>query len=165
MKWIGLLGASLAAIFCLFAFLKLGWAPSALFFTFVALAIQDQLRGRVTVLGFLPSILFPVYYWSLFVALWIPIFLMMLGIWGGLWTLKKKRILDPSKNYLGFGDVLALPYFLTLSMILIPLWGLVIFVGTWIIMLPWFMRKKERRFIPWLLIPLILIFAVAVIIF
>lgn len=158
-------GLALAGSFMIFSFFKLGWAPFALFMTFVALAIQDQLRGRVTVLGFLPSILFPVYYWALFMALWTPMFLMMLALWGAIWTLQKRGILKSSKDYLGFGDVLALPYSLILSMILIPFWGLITFVVVWLVMLPSFIRKRERRFIPWLLVPLIIIFTIAVICF
>ena len=161
---IGFAGSIMALVFMIYALLTLGWIPVALFVFFGLLAFQDLTTGRINLVSFLPpGILLIIFYWFDFLLIYVPVFGLLAGIWILLLAIKKTTKIDPEKLRYGFGDVLGLPYALTLSWILIPFWGLVVFAGSQLGLMPWFLRKKQRRFLPWFLPGLIINFVLAVV--
>lgn len=156
-------GALGGLIFLLLAFFSLGWVKLVLLVVFLILALQDALSARVNVATFLPaSILLLVYYLEVTVRIFAPIFGILLFIWAVVGIMQKRlSSMDPERTYFGFGDVLGLPLAVTISQVFIPVLGLMAFgVGACLVM-PWFVRRNQLRFLPWLVPGVLLAFITA----
>lgn len=144
-------------------FLKLGSIPVLLFVFFCTQALQDAIRGRVNVFSFAPIIVVPLIYGlEIFVKLFGAMFGVLTVIWLVIHVLRKNGKIPEGELLLGFGDVLGIPYYLMLSWILLPFWGLIISQVVTLTMFPVFLRKKNRRLLPWLLPGILVVFMIAV---
>jgi len=158
-------GALGGLIFLLLAFFSLGWVKLVLFVLFLILALQDALSARVHVATFLPAgILLGLYYLEFTIAIFVPVFGILLFIWAVVGLLQKSlSSMDPEKCYFGFGDVLGLPLAVTISQVFAPFVGLIAFTIGIAAVMPWFIRRKQLRFLPWLVPGVLLAFVVAII--
>jgi hypothetical protein len=165
MKRLELIGAFTPIVLLAFAYFKLGFLPVAMLMILISWAVQDAIRGKVIAASLLPSILLPVYYLQETMGLFLPMFAVLLSIW---WLVRFVRKVwgDPRGILvMGFGDVVAVPFAVTISYIFIPFWGLPIFGAATACMAPFIARQKHIRLIPWMLPGVLLAFILAVFLF
>lgn len=162
---LSLLGTLGAFAFLIVAIVVLGMPKVLLFSLFIALALQDALTGKVSLAAFLPGgILLLIFFPLELLQIFAPIFGILLGIWAFVGILQKRiRTMDPEKVYFGFGDVLGVPLAVTLSQAFIPVLGLASFAAGILLVMPWFMRRKQRRLLPWLIPGVVISFLVAMV--
>jgi len=157
-------GALGALVFLIIAWSELGGVVVVLFATFIVVSLQDALHGRVIVLSFLPGILLPVFYFEVAWEIFVPVACAMASIYCVIRAFQGWRVLRPDVVYFGLGDVLGLPFALAVVQVILPFWGLIIFAASCAVELPIFLRKKQRRFLPWLCPPIVTAFIIAVIV-
>ncbi len=139
-----------AVLLLVFALVKLGPVEMVLFFTFLSWAVQDAMHGKVLALSFLPGILLAVYYWDAATEIFIPVFVALAFLWCVISLVKTRRLgARPGIAY-GLGDVMAVPFAVTLSHVLVPFWGLAVFGAAMAATLPFMLRKKTVRLISWI---------------
>lgn len=152
-------GMIIGMIMIIVATIRVGPIPLILYCVFIILAYQDKISGRVNIVSFVPYITIPIFYMDAFLKLFMPTFTVLFIVWVTIYTMIERRL---KKTFFGFGDVLGLPIAVTVSWILAQVIGIVVFVLSLLLMMPWFMKKKERRFLPWLLPGLTVNFLIAV---
>ena len=75
----------------------------------------------------------------------------------------REILLDPDKNYFGFGDVLGVPLAVTISQVFMPILGLAAFAFG-VMLVSWkFPGRKQLRLLPWLIPGVLLAFLTALV--
>lgn len=156
-----ILGVTIVLVYLSIGFIKLGWIPMWLLIIFIAQAVQDAINGRVNALTFLPIVMVPFFYpWEIFFKL----FMLPVGALAIIWLLireLRRREKIPEEIVLGLGDVLGVPFALTVSWVLLPFWGVPVFGASTGVLIPILLRAKQRRLLPWLLPGLMVCFVTA----
>lgn len=130
----------------------MGWVASVLLSLFLIMAMQDYFTGKITGLIFLPvpPLLF-LFFPAASLGIFAPLFGLFLGLWAMLGILQKRvKSMDPEKTYFGFGDVLGVPFAVTLVQAFLPVLGPAAFAFCLLVTLPWSLRRKKVMLLPWL---------------
>lgn len=160
---LAVLGAILTLIFLVYAAIQLGPVLTMLGALWAGLAVMDALKGRVSVLMLGALVMLLAFQDAeFFLRLAVPSMLLFLFCWLVVCVLQKRKILDREKHAFGLGDVVGLPCALTLSWVLLPFWGLVIFTAYLPVLIPVFIKRKTLRLLPWITPPIVVTFVISV---
>jgi TctA family transporter len=132
-----------------------GFGILVMFGLFGVAAAWDYKTGQVPVILLAVSVAWISYAAPFDVLAWLfaPILLLMLGVWSVIYELQKRGRLDPKKCYLGLADVVAIPWVFVICQMSFYVLGTAILAGVMAVEYPFMLRKRFRRFLPWLLPP------------
>lgn len=119
---------------------------------FLYIALKDALKGEVPGIIFFPmALLLFAFHLTTALTLFLPLVLILLALWVSLFLLQRRvKCMDPSAVYLGAGDVFGLPFAVALAQIFLPVLGLIAFTAGTLVSLPFALRKKNVRLLPWM---------------
>jgi hypothetical protein len=132
-----------------------GFEILVMFGLFGVAAAWDYRTGQVPVILLVASIAWISYFAPFDILAWtfVPILLLMLGVWSVIYELQKRGRLDPKKCYLGLADVVAVPWVFVICQMSFYVLGPAVLGVVMAIEYPFMLRKRFRRFLPWLLPP------------
>lgn len=151
--YLNITGAILALLFITGSIMFLGVLKFALFVLFLSLALQDARTGKIYVITYIPIVvLLLVFFFTPFTTIFVNIFGVLLLVWSIVGILQIKiKAMDKTRVYFGFGDVLGVPYAVTLSYIFAQVIGIMMFGIGIVLVIPWLVKKKQIRFLPYLI--------------
>lgn len=127
-------------------------AELALLAFFFIMSYQDHRTGQVTGLIYVPVLLILAFFFpAVSLQMFVPVFGILLIMWWILIVLQRRvNSMNPKTVYLGLGDVLGVPFAVTLAQIFLPVLGPASFAACLLISLPWALRRKNIKLLPWL---------------
>lgn len=135
----------------------------SMFAFLIGSAVTDHISGRIPLIFLIPPIaILGAIYPMTFLRLFVPLFIILLFTYEILARTKwKNKPNSPLK--IGFGDVLATPLALSIVSLLHPFIGPTVFTICLAAELPLLHRRKNIRFVPWLLAPVAMALIVSLI--